>query len=390
VSIATHSWGEKDPRWSNANHCAHIYKDNLYIFGGKGIKNSQEMWKFDLNMKTWSKYQIIGEGVYEPSQCRVGFDDKIYLIGSFKSTGFQRIWRNDLSVIDLETLKREKIYENDFLPSSNFPNLRADVIGPKIFISSPYLEEFLIYDPIQNKTEQSQGVSPKNGYRVRSSLGNSTVFRFFKSAFGGGSLMELQTLENLIISENSNERLQPVKINNKILPQASHMQLLWKDKLFADITFVVQDEEILAHKNILVKSHYFLTMFQSGMMESNSSKITVPDISPINFKAILEFIYFGKIVLTEKLALDLIVLADMYFLSDLKADCESYLTTCVSMTNFLNYMKVAETADAQKLEDKVASFLITNLEKISEDIDSSLIPQDLLIKAMKKMKFGQK
>jgi len=104
----------------------------------------------------------------------------------------------------------------------------------------------------------------------------------------------------------------------------------------------------------------------------------------------LEFIYFGKVSLTEKLALDLIVLADMYFLSDLKTDCETYLSACLSVKNFLDVMKAAEVADSNKLEDKVAVFLITNLEKLNQELDVSLIPQELFVKAMRKMKLNHK
>ena len=48
-----------------------------------------------------------------------------------------------------------------------------------------------------------------------------------------------------------------------ILSQPLHMNLLWKDKPFADVTFVVENEEIQAHRIILLKCHYFQNMFNS-------------------------------------------------------------------------------------------------------------------------------
>jgi len=65
----------------------------------------------------------------------------------------------------------------------------------------------------------------------------------------------------------SQQLLEPRK---HILSQLHHMYLLWKKKLFADVTFVVENEEILAHRNILVKCHYFLNMFTSNITYSRS------------------------------------------------------------------------------------------------------------------------
>jgi len=186
--------------------------------------------------------------------------------------------------------------------------------------------------------------------------------------------------------------------------QLSHMELLWKEKPFADVTFVVQNEEIPAHRVILLKCRYFQNMFNSGMIEANSKKINVPDISSTNFKgrylkvlkvnntiiAILEYIYCDKINLTESLAIELIILADMYFLPNLKADCENYLSAKLTVENFVKVMKVAETADSEKLEKKVVSFLTSNIEKVKQEVDIHMIPPELFIKAVLELKSGKK
>ena len=102
--------------------------------------------------------------------------------------------------------------------------------------------------------------------------------------------------------------------------------------------------------------------------------------------AILEYIYFGKIDLTEQAALDLIILADMYCMAELKADCETHLSTNLKTNNFLKIIKAADSVDSQILEERIANFLIDNIGKLQQEIDLHEIPHELLVKSMMRMK----
>ncbi len=48
-----------------------------------------------------------------------------------------------------------------------------------------------------------------------------------------------------------------------MLPQDLHMEVLWEERPFPDITFIVQNEEIPAHRIILLKSRYFKNLLKS-------------------------------------------------------------------------------------------------------------------------------
>jgi len=66
-----------------------------------------------------------------------------------------------------------------------------------------------------------------------------------------------------------------------------HCKNLYNERLFADITFEVEGEDIPAHKAILAyRSSYFMKMFTSGMSESHSTRIAIPNIKPHIFKGI--------------------------------------------------------------------------------------------------------
>ncbi len=92
-----------------------------------------------------------------------------------------------------------------------------------------------------------------------------------------------------------------------------------------------------------------------------------------------------KINLTEKLALDLLVIADMYCVAELKEECDIYLSKYMKSTNLLKIIKVVETAESEILEDKIVNFLHRNLEELNKGIDLESIPPHLLVKCMLKM-----
>lgn len=66
---------------------------------------------------------------------------------------------------------------------------------------------------------------------------------------------------------------------------------------FADVTFIVEDTRIPAHKNILsARSSYFNSMFGGGLVGSKQDEIRLT--VPLNaFKAILKYIYTGRLSL---------------------------------------------------------------------------------------------
>ena len=121
---------------------------------------------------------------------------------------------------------------------------------------------------------------------------------------------------------------------SKELPSAkSSTQLLsdFTDMLdsasHSDVTFLVQGEQIKAHKAILAaRSTYFDTMFNAGMKESESNVVEVTDVQPKVFKILLRFLY-GSV--PEKSECDvwseLLVAADKYDVQHLKEACETSL-----------------------------------------------------------------
>ena len=77
---------------------------------------------------------------------------------------------------------------------------------------------------------------------------------------------EVKIEDTQMIEETHPKQPEETKVNgdSQILSQDHHMELLWKEKSFADVTFVVQNQEIPAHRAILLKSRYFQNLLKSN------------------------------------------------------------------------------------------------------------------------------
>lgn len=92
---------------------------------------------------------------------------------------------------------------------------------------------------------------------------------------------------------------------------------IFEDDKFSDVSFVIGDTEIKAHKIILLaNSTYFEAMFGHGTVEINATKIHVTGIEPSVFKELLRYIYCKRVNDLKKCALGLFQAADMVSLRD--------------------------------------------------------------------------
>ena len=61
---------------------------------------------------------------------------------------------------------------------------------------------------------------------------------------------------------------------------------------FSDVTFIVQDKPIYAHRAVLAtRCDHFRAMFKSGMKESRSGEIVIPNTAHHTFLYLLEYLY---------------------------------------------------------------------------------------------------
>ena len=153
--------------------------------------------------------------------------------------------------------------------------------------------------------------------------------------------------------------------------QRDYLRLLETSK-DSDLTFLIADEKIEAHKNILsVRSTYFANMLESGMEENLSDQVRVTDAEPRVFRAMLEFLYAG-IWPPSEMALDALVLADKYGVDDLRRCCLTILY--VNLVNgkifrskgvdgVVEVLHLAERLEDEELHNRARIFLRRNLHE---------------------------
>ena len=154
---------------------------------------------------------------------------------------------------------------------------------------------------------------------------------------------------------------------------------LFLEKEGSDVLFKVEDQTFPAHKSVMSeRCKFFRNMFSSGMLESYSSVITIPETKASIFKAFLEYVYLETIVMNEDLALNLFDFSERYIIDDLKKACENCLCLNLTIGNFLRFYEAACLYDSPYLREKIMTFIERSLEKVLEKYSLQDLPIECL------------
>jgi hypothetical protein len=85
-------------------------------------------------------------------------------------------------------------------------------------------------------------------------------------------------------------------------------------KEYSDICFTLNDnQKIFAHKVILAaRSHYFAAMLGGNMKESRAKEVKLYDLDHEVLLSMLHFIYEGKLIINNNIAVELLEAANRY------------------------------------------------------------------------------
>lgn len=141
----------------------------------------------------------------------------------------------------------------------------------------------------------------------------------------------------------------------------------------SDVSFYVGGETFHAHRAVLAaRSPVFETELLGSMAEARMACITVHDVEPAVFKALLRFAYTDRLPEDLELArssspmdffLHLLVAADRYGLDRLKLVCASKLRENVMVDTVARVLACAKTYNCPELTDSCMDFCLegTNL-----------------------------
>ena len=136
---------------------------------------------------------------------------------------------------------------------------------------------------------------------------------------------------------------------------ASRYEKLLNDTIFADLTLYVEDQSILCHKAVLAcSSPVFRAMFENQMLESQANSIRIGGSATArSVRAFLRFIYIGNLddaLCSTSIWSQLLELATMYDIEDLKQACFEKLTELLCITNLMKLLVLAHLHNGAQLK----------------------------------------
>ncbi|KAF0901307.1 hypothetical protein E2562_039233 [Oryza meyeriana var. granulata] len=141
---------------------------------------------------------------------------------------------------------------------------------------------------------------------------------------------------------------------------------LLQTKEGADVTFDVMGETFSAHKLMLaMRSPVFKAELCGLLKESGTQPITVMDMQPAVFKALLHFIYTDQLPTTRgfergdncEMIRHLLVAADRYAVDRLKLLCQGVLCKNLNVQNVATTLVLADQHQCDKLKDACIEFM---------------------------------
>lgn len=144
-----------------------------------------------------------------------------------------------------------------------------------------------------------------------------------------------------------------------------------KAETLCDVCLLVEEVEVLAHRNVLAASSpYFERLFNSSMKEREQYKIRLDGVKAKVLKDVLDYIYIGDVVFSADKVFDLIIAADYLMLSRLKNLAEKhFLEEHLNFDNCLCSWMFADRYQCLKLRAKAIGLVLANFYSISNSTE---------------------
>mmetsp|Transcript_14285 Transcript_14285/g.39698 ORF Transcript_14285/g.39698 Transcript_14285/m.39698 type:complete len:660 (+) Transcript_14285:305-2284(+) len=205
---------------------------------------------------------------------------------------------------------------------------------------------------------------------------------------------------------------------------AEQMRAMVNDEEYSDVTFLIENEHVYAHKAILAqRCEPFCAMFRSGMRESAAgSVIPIPNIRKQVFLLLLEYLYTDTIkidnfrgsatnststaaagantngaasshssgtssTMTRENAMnwpaiELYICADLYDLERLREICLQALKRNLNADNAGPLLQTAADNHCQTLKDHIMNFVVDNFDKVSKTDGIQQVSHGLLLEIL--------
>jgi len=161
---------------------------------------------------------------------------------------------------------------------------------------------------------------------------------------------------------------------------SSQMRTLVNDEEFSDVTFMVEDQPVYAHRAILAqRCDHFAAMFRSGMRESVERTVPIADISMNVFLLLLEYIYTDSVKIDVEHAIGLYIASDIYQLDRLREMCCTVVRRNLNAENAGPLVQTADENHCAILRDVCMAYIVENFDVVSKTEGIKQVSHGLLL-----------
>ena len=162
----------------------------------------------------------------------------------------------------------------------------------------------------------------------------------------------------------------------------SDLRSLIGDDEFSDVTFVVGERRIGAHRAILAaRCAHFRRMLSSGMRESREEEIVIPVIRAVVFESLLAFLYTDELDrdVDPTLAVELHAAADLYGIERLQELCKHVVERSLDDENAAALHSAAHAAASEVLCAMSKRYIVRHFDEVSRSESFMGLPKELII-----------
>ncbi|TVT97682.1 hypothetical protein EJB05_57061, partial [Eragrostis curvula] len=149
---------------------------------------------------------------------------------------------------------------------------------------------------------------------------------------------------------------------------AEHFGVLLDAEVGADVTFNVGGEKFTGHRIVLAaRSPVFKAELFGAMREAKLDHITIEDMQPAIFRAMMHFIYTDSLPEMDddidvkcKMVQHLLVAADRYAMDRLKLVCQSILCENLDVETVSSTLALAYQYNCERLKDMCIDFITSS------------------------------
>lgn len=161
---------------------------------------------------------------------------------------------------------------------------------------------------------------------------------------------------------------------------ASQLRSLVNDDEFSDVTFILENQHVYAHRAILAaRCELFAAMLRSGMRESVEGVIPIPNIRRSVFLLLLEYIYCDTVKVPPDQAIELYICADQYNVERLRDICCNVVRRHLKPENAGPLLQAASEHHCLALKEHIMKYVVDNFDAFSRTDGIRHVSHQLLL-----------